>query len=402
MAWLTARQALTALEVRAQTLYANVSRGRIRARPDPADPRRSLYHSEDVQRLARRRAGRRTVESVAAQAIVWGDPVLASGICTVADGRLWYRGQDAVALSQTATLEETAALLWEVDAVIFPRAAARGAPGLGATLAALSARVAADPPSHGRARAALVAEAMQLLGETGAAMLGPSTGAALHQRLARAWRAPAAQDLIRRALVLLADHELNASTFAARVAISTGAPLSAGLMAGLATLAGPLHGGAASGLRALIEAARREGAARSVRAWLAQGHALAAFGHPLYPDGDVRAEALFEHFRMPAIYAQVREEAAEVIGEHPNIDFALCAMADRYALPASAPFTIFALARSVGWIAHALEQAQGGQLIRPRARYTGPAPQEAAPLKPNRSGARRGGTAPRPAARRER
>jgi citrate synthase len=91
MKWFSADEALALLGGLRQTLYANVSRGRIRARPDPKDSRRSLYHGEDVKRLAGRRAGRRTVEAVAAKAIGWGDPVLASGISTVADGRLWSR-----------------------------------------------------------------------------------------------------------------------------------------------------------------------------------------------------------------------------------------------------------------------------------------------------------------------
>jgi citrate synthase len=97
MKWFSADEALALLGGLRQTLYANVSRGRIRARPDPKDSRRSLYHGEDVKRLA----GRRTVEAVAAKAIGWGDPVLASGISTVADGRLWYRGHDAVELTQS-------------------------------------------------------------------------------------------------------------------------------------------------------------------------------------------------------------------------------------------------------------------------------------------------------------
>src|ERR1700723_3130394 len=90
MKWLTAEQALKFLGVRPQTLYANVSRGRIRAKPDPADPRRSLYNSEDVKRLASRHRGRRTVAAIATGTIGWGDPVLPSGISTVAGGRLWY------------------------------------------------------------------------------------------------------------------------------------------------------------------------------------------------------------------------------------------------------------------------------------------------------------------------
>src|SRR5579872_6913886 len=113
MNWMTAEQALKFLGIRAQTLYANVSRGRIRAKPDPRDSRRSLYNGNDVARLADRRRGRRAAEAVAAQAIGWGDPILPSAISTVADGRLWYRGLDAAQLAERATLEEGAGLLWQ-------------------------------------------------------------------------------------------------------------------------------------------------------------------------------------------------------------------------------------------------------------------------------------------------
>src|SRR6476659_6751912 len=105
--WLSAAEALRRLNVKPQTLYANVSRGRIRAKADPADPRRSLYSRDDIDRLARRSTGRPRTDVVAAEAISWGDPVLPSAISTVARGRLWYRGRDAVALAQNATLEET-------------------------------------------------------------------------------------------------------------------------------------------------------------------------------------------------------------------------------------------------------------------------------------------------------
>jgi citrate synthase len=125
MAWLTATEALSALGVQRQTLYANVSRGRIRAKPDPKDSRRSLYDGGDVKRLAGRRGGRRTVAAVAAETIGWGDPVLPSSVSTVMDGRLLYRGRDAVVLSQSATLEDVASLLWEVENVRFESAAAK-------------------------------------------------------------------------------------------------------------------------------------------------------------------------------------------------------------------------------------------------------------------------------------
>jgi citrate synthase len=381
MKWLTAEQALKFLGVRSQTLYANVSRGRIRAKPDPADSRRSLYNGKDVARLAERRPGQRPAETVATQAIGWGDPVLASGISTVANGRLWYRGRDAVRLAETATLEDIAGLLWQgaVMRLHAGRAATKsertGTP-IARLLSAVSERAAVDPPSLGRSPAVLKSEAELLFGGLLAASLGTVTARLdlpVHTHLAKAWRKPQAQDILRRTLVLLADHELNASTFAVRVAASTGASLSACLLAGLATLTGPLHGGAARALSSLLDAARQVGANEAVREWLHRGEPLPAFGHPLYPGGDPRAIALMRHVKLSGMFLAVRMAAEDLTGEPPNVDFALVALADAYGLPRQAPFVIFALSRSVGWIAHALEQIAAGQLIRPRARYVGPA-----------------------------
>lgn len=377
MSWMPARAALALLGVQPQTLYANVSRGRIRAKPDPRDPRRSLYHRADVERLAGRRTGRRSAAAVAQQAMEWGDPVLASGISTVERGRLWYRGRDAVELSGTWTLEQVAGLLWHAQDVAFgagrKRAQARNASLLSRALSALAARVDADPPSRGRARQVLVPEAVRLLEDIMVAMLGGASESDMpvHRRMALCWQTPGAQDFLRRALVLMADHELNASTFATRVAVSTGTSLAAGLMAGLATLAGPLHGGSTLSVRELHAAAQRDGVAASLREYRARGYALPAFGHPLYPDGDPRAAALLARFKIGRIYAALRDEGVALTGEQPNIDFALASICDTYKLPPEAPFVIFALARSVGWIAHAFEQIETGHLIRPRARYTG-------------------------------
>jgi citrate synthase len=379
MSWMTAEQALKFLAIRSQTLYANVSRGRIRAKPDPKDPRRSLYNSNDVKRLAQRRPGRRRAETIAAQAIGWGDPILASAISTVADERLWYRGRDAIALSERATLEEVAALLWQTDPiktlpVTRPKFVKQAAP-LKTLLDAVSERAAVDPPTLGRSSAVLKAEAEALLGTVLTAALGTRslTDSPAHSRMASAWRKRAASDVLRRALVVLADHELNASTFAVRIAASTGASLAACVLAGLATLTGPLHGGATRALRSLVSDAGRVGSNDAIRGWLEWGQPLPTFGHPLYPHGDPRAAALMRQFKLSGILAEIRTAAEDVTGELPNIDFALAALADVYDLPDEAPFVIFALSRSVGWIAHALEQVATGQLIRPRARYIGPA-----------------------------
>jgi citrate synthase len=106
--------------------------------------------------------------------------------------------------------------------------------------------------------------------------------------------------------------------------------------------------------------------------WLGERRAVPGFGHPLYPRGDVRGRALLSAIDVPPAFVQLAAAGRDVLDEEPNVDFALAAMASAYDLPRHAPATIFALARSVGWLAHGIEQAVSGQLIRPRARYVGP------------------------------
>jgi citrate synthase len=143
------------------------------------------------------------------------------------------------------------------------------------------------------------------------------------------------------------------------------------VLSGLGTLTGPLHGGAWRGVTSLADGARRFGAQEAIRRALAEASPLTAFGHPLYPDGDVRAEALLSQFELPQHYTALAVAGEEMVGEKVNVDFALSAMAAAFDLPDDAPLVIFALARSVGWLAHAIEQAGSGHLIRPRARYVG-------------------------------
>ncbi|TIX89079.1 citrate synthase [Rhizobium sp. P44RR-XXIV] len=374
MSWLTAEQALTLLGTKSQTLYANVSRGRIRAKPDPADTRRSLYFTDDVKRLATRHAGRRKTEAVAAEAIQWGDPVLPSALSTVFNGRLFYRGQDAAKLAERASLEDVALLLWDMKRPLYLEEGEmrRKLPSLNAAFCALAERTTNDLPSLGRSLPALQGEAESVLATVADALAPGSADKPLHQRLAVAWGRPDAGDLIRRCLVLLADHELNASTFTARITASAGATLSAAALSGLSTLTGPLHGGAWQSVRSLIARAATIGAEEAVRSYLAEGRPLPAFGHQLYPDVDIRAEALLRCLTLPPLFAEVRDVGEQLVGERVNVDFAVTAMTHAFHLPEDAPLIIFALARTVGWLAHAMEQATSGRLIRPRARYVGP------------------------------
>lgn len=385
--WLTRGEALAKLRVRPQTLYAYVSRGLVGRASDPADPRRSLYRAEDVEALHRRRTRGRGAAAIATGAIAWGEPVIDTALSTVAQGRLVYRGHDAAALAQAATLEEVAALLWDaspplpvagrVEGGPIDDTGARGSahprplPQAGEGFSALAALASESISTIGRPRARLVADAVQAVATLAAAMGARGEGP-IHMRLARGWGlASGGEDLVRRALVLLADHELNPSTFATRVSAATGASLAASLLAGLAALSGPRHGGAGRATAALAAEAERDGAEAAVGRWLASGHALPGFGHPLYPYGDPRAVALLAGVTVDADLANVAEAVAAATEALPNIDFALLAATRAAGWPTDAPFRLFAVARSVGWAAHAMEQAASGAAIRPRARYVG-------------------------------
>ncbi len=378
--WLDGAAVAARLGVKAQTLYAYVSRGRIQARPDPDDPRRSLYSAQDIARLETRKARGRKAADVAQDAIAWGEPVLSSAITDVSGGGIRYRGRDVVGLAADMSLEEVALLLWGCDdPSVFsreprPRVRMRGS-GPARAFAAMAARAGGDAPALGRSPATLWREGAGLVCDLAAALGDGACEEGAHMSLARAWEAgPAAADMTRRALVLLADHELNASTFAARVAASTGASLAAAVLAGLAALSGPRHGGAGARVSALIDDADRVGPQAAVEAWITRGESPPGFGHVLYADGDPRAGALLAAFMPTPNLMALKASAEDVTGRLANIDFALAAMTRTFGLPADAPFALFALGRSVGWIAHALEQLQTGGLIRPRARYVGPTP----------------------------
>jgi citrate synthase len=377
--WLDADQVLERLGIRPQTLYAYVSRGRIEAAAHPQDPRRSLYRASDVAALAQKKARGRRAADVAAEAIAWGEPVLPSAITTVAGGRLWYRGQDAAGLAEHSSLEDVARLLRGGHGTAL-KSVRRAEPppaenARGRLFLTLAGRAGREPPARGRAPLALAMEAADLLEAVVDAATGQTGEGLAHTRFAAAWGLDAAgADLVRRTLVLLADHELNASTFAARVAASTGASLSAACLAGLSALSGPLHGGMAARVEAFVEEAERRDPNHAVSARLARGASMPGFDHPLYPDGDPRAAALLAAFEAPPLLANLRTATETATGLAPNIDFALVSLARTLKLPPDAPFILFATARSAGWAAHAIEQLQTGRLIRPRARYVGEAP----------------------------
>jgi citrate synthase len=193
-------------------------------------------------------------------------------------------------------------------------------------------------------------------------------------------RGDEAERAVNQALILLADHELNASAFAVRVAASAGADLHACVSAGLATASGPLHGGSCDRVEALVvDAGSAAGARALVRERTGRDEALPGFGHALYPDGDPRAAPLLDTAaaiapRSPGLRTvNALVDAAGDLGvAPPTVDVGLCALALALGLPPGSAVALFVMGRTAGWVAHMLEQRAAGFLLRPRARYVGP------------------------------
>ena len=372
-----AREACHLLGVTPQTLYSYVSRGLLQALPGP-DHRTRLYRRGEVERLALRPLRRRSGQA-ARGALDFGPAVMESSLCLIEDGRLYYRGIDAGQLAAQASLEQVARLLWGTHADADPFAAP--APPARPSWQAAEPRTA-QPLERVLARFTLTTSAAQddepaaLLRELAALLLDASPSALpLHRQCVLHWNLDAAgEDLLRGTLVLCADHELNASSFAARIVASTGASLRESLRGGLAALSGPRHGQAGAVVESLWDAldAGADADTLVAQSLNAHGH-LAGFGHPLYPAGDPRARWILDRLPPPARQPPLQAAAAGLLGEAPNIDFALVALRRHLSLPGGSAFALFCLGRSAGWIAHALEQRPRG-LIRPRAVYTGSRP----------------------------
>ncbi len=376
--WISMDEVCGLLTVKPQTVYAYVSRGKLEVMPDPADTRRSLYRADDVAALARRKQAGRKHETLAANTLFGSEPSIPTALCAFFRGRPHYRGQDAVSLAGSASLEEAARLLWGAEqAVDFSSTSPlqAGKPGRLAAFSALASLAAAGHSTQGRLTRVLHNEAQGLVGQLADAFGAKPGSQPLHQRFARGWKQPApVAELLRTAMVLLADHELTSSAFATRIAASAGASLPACLLAGLAALSGPLHGDASGRVQALFSDVVRLGDDEVLAHYLSTGLPLAGFGHHLYPDGDPRAAALLALFEPPEVIARFIEKVTDLTGLQPNIDVALAALVAHHRLPADAAFGLFATARSVGLLAHCVEQLGVQQVIRPRGRYVGPVP----------------------------
>jgi citrate synthase len=242
---------------------------------------------------------------------------------------------------------------------------------------------AADPLRHNVEPAAVVALGEQLIAGMVDCLPGEPVAGTIADRVAGKLAAtppdPPLVDALRVALVLLADHELAASTFAARVAASVRADPYAVVTAGLGAMGGALHGGASLRVEAMLAEARDPDHARHVLGQrLRRGERIPGLGHTVYRDGDARATMLLDRVRTAApdhprlvVVDAMLDEARHRRLRETNVEFALAALVDVAGMVTGAGEAIFALARTAGWLAHALEEYANPTRLRPRAVYIG-------------------------------
>jgi len=394
---ITTAEAAARLGVKPETLYAYVSRGLIERHRDPGGV--STYAPRDIERLAR--AGRRTRNLPPL--------VFPSSLTLIADGSMTYRGADAVAAAIDHRFEEVAEWLWTgtwpdqtswpFDGVALDHVLAAQASIPDHSLPLDRFRIitavagASDAIRHDNRPEVVVPTARRLLRllahglpradgrEARRAEPTRTMAEVLWTRLTRLPRTPARIDLLDAGLGLLADHELASSTLAVRMAAMVRADVYEVIGAGLNVIGGTRHGGASLAIEATLRDAARFGAARAIDGRARDGRTLDGFGHPLYPDGDPRARALLDRLagldppgdRLATVDAVLALMAARG-AEPPNVDVALAAISFCADMAAGSGEAVFALARTAGWIAHALEQYDQPTFMRARVDYIGPVP----------------------------
>jgi len=403
---LSTKETAELLGVKPETVYAYVSRGQLSSLREPGG-RGSTFDAKEVEALARR--NRRETGGSSSTS---GELSVRTRITLIDKDRYYFRGVDATELAARYSYEEIAEWLWtgelrpgvtftapEASVAVARRAVDALPEHSGPTdrlrVAAIAA-AAADPLRFDLSESAVLGTGRTLI-PTLVAALPPlrhdhrDEGPLAHRLWPRlTGRTPddASLHVLDTALGLLVDHDLAASTLAVRVAASARAHAYAAVSAGLGVLEGPLHG-AASGLahRLLLDVLDRGTAAPVVADELRAGRRVPGLGHRLYPGEDPRARALFALLEEVPGAAPALAAARDIVTTtarhtplHANVDLALAVLTVSSGMPASAGETVFAIARTAGWIAHTLEEYEERPLrMRPSGRYVGERPPQPLP-----------------------
>jgi citrate synthase len=396
--FLSSNEVVERLGISKSTLYAYVSRGLIRSEPVPGSPRTRRYRADDVERLLNRQRMRSDPEQAATTALTWGSPLLESSVSMIADGHLYYRNTDAIELARSHRFEDAVSLLWFAnldqdlpepgpDGTATRQLLLRQTEPLAGQLDVparvqmmLPALEQREPASYDFRSETVHRIGIDILQLYTAALAGAEGHSGIARTLQAHW-APGQHEiteLIDAALILSADHELNISTFTVRCVASARGPLHSAIAAGLSAMRGQKHGGATLQTEALFREVDSQGEPYPVlRERLQRGENLAGFGHRLYPDGDPRGTTLLNLLQERLPDHSQTERAVEIVevaeqlqGLRPNLEFGLVALSRAIGRPSGTALALMAFGRVAGWVAHANEEYERDQLIRPRARYT--------------------------------
>ena len=415
--YLNREQALEILGIKAATLYSYVSRGFIRAIPQPGG-RASFYLREDVEKAKARAEARAGHGPVAASAMRWGEPVIQTGITEITPQGPRYRARLATDMArQGVSFEGAAEYLWsghfhdDIHAAENLRWPDLSLPpsvpawlqqaaslhhnahilqlmsavtiALGIAEGTRTERIASGDTAVQSSRRLLRA----LAGTFG--FLGPrhayyamQEGQSIVSGILAGMEQPETPDAKRAlqlALVLCADHELNPTTFAARVAASTGADMHSCVGAALGAHFGSLVGSMPDKIEEMFAAPLDEKAIlATIKRLTEAARNPPGFNHPAYPKGDPRGVLLIDtatEVALPETREDIRrmraviDAAGQQFGTVPSIELGLVVLSRALALPSRTACGLFALGRSAGWVAHVLEQRLAGFLIRPRAKF---------------------------------
>ncbi|WP_158213233.1 citrate synthase [Pigmentiphaga sp. NML080357] len=402
------KEACRILEIKAATLYTYVSRGLLHPVAQPGRKTR-LYLREEVEGLRTRSQARMGHGAVAATALRWGQPVIDTGITEITPAGPRYRGRLAAELVEyPGVFENVAELLWTGvlphGASIWPveplppraRQALRSLmPGPGETprmvrvfQGAALALGGGSVDEEVRSGAQIPAARQLVLAFAGCCGLlsdqrryrPPSGAKPLAQHVAEALAREATPEFLKALnamLILSADHELSPPTFSARIAASVGAELHACVGAALAALSGS---GLAGGCDRIEETLAGIRTRAHLDAWVSRvvrdRARSSAFGIESYPQGDPRAAQLIrmarEHprpTRRAEMLLRFLDEIQAQVGIPPRIELGLAAACAAWDLPPGSASALWAMGRTAGWIAHALEQRLNGFFLRPRGQF---------------------------------
>ena len=407
---LSGKEAAEFLGIKVATLYAYVSRGLIES-IDAEGSRERSYQLDDLIRLRNCQRGLKRPSDAASGD--WPGPVIKSAITEIRDDGHFYRGERATKLALRDTpFEDVAELLWgeehqqarlnqqtwqsqlalihkeplkllipeDADILQILKVVAANAEILSAQSTRLEAP---DALQQSRQLILRLASAVGLPHRHGRTSKNVQCPVATVLSSSLTGKASSEQVLgVNRALVLCADHELNASTLSARVAASCDASLHSCVLSALGTFSGTLHGGSGLMLEQLVlSTLNADNVSKHLRSYMEHNTIITGFGSTLYPQVDPRAQVLLKTAtqissskklqRLMDIITFIKDKA----GQEPNLDAGLLALSFALSLPHGASSAMFAVGRTAGWIAHAREQRLYGNMIRPRARYIGIEPQ---------------------------